>query len=76
MSQFSLQDPQDLKNVEVPITTTAKLVNKVIEHLPENHGQYSVALHLIEAAEGMSWQEDWNWSTVAKQVSNKNEDCI
>uniref|UniRef100_A0A8C6Y883 RAB3 GTPase activating non-catalytic protein subunit 2 n=1 Tax=Naja naja TaxID=35670 RepID=A0A8C6Y883_NAJNA len=47
-------DPQDLKNVEVPITTTAKLVNKVIEHLPENHGQYSVALHLIEAVEGMS----------------------
>uniref|UniRef100_A0A8C5RDN0 RAB3 GTPase activating non-catalytic protein subunit 2 n=1 Tax=Laticauda laticaudata TaxID=8630 RepID=A0A8C5RDN0_LATLA len=47
-------DPQDLKNVEVSITTTAKLVNKVIEHLPENHGQYSVALHLIEAVEGMS----------------------
>ncbi|KAL7987378.1 hypothetical protein Chor_006297 [Crotalus horridus] len=47
-------DPQDVKNVEVPITTTAKLVNKVIEHLPENHGQYSVALHLIEAVEGMS----------------------
>ncbi|XP_013911507.1 PREDICTED: rab3 GTPase-activating protein non-catalytic subunit, partial [Thamnophis sirtalis] len=47
-------DPQDLKNVEVPITTTAKLVNKVIEHLPENHGQYSIALHLIEAVEGMS----------------------
>uniref|UniRef100_A0A2D4L491 Rab3GAP regulatory subunit C-terminal domain-containing protein n=1 Tax=Micrurus paraensis TaxID=1970185 RepID=A0A2D4L491_9SAUR len=47
-------DPQDLKNVEVSITTTAKLVNKVIEHLPENHGQYSIALHLIEAVEGMS----------------------
>lgn len=49
-----LQDPQDLQNVEVPIATTAKLVDKVIEHLPENHGQYSVALNLIEAVEAMS----------------------
>nr|XP_028580442.1 rab3 GTPase-activating protein non-catalytic subunit [Podarcis muralis] len=47
-------DPQDLQNVDVPITTTAKLVDKVIEHLPENHGQYSVALNLIEAVEAMS----------------------
>uniref|UniRef100_A0ACB8GAN6 Rab3 GTPase-activating protein non-catalytic subunit n=1 Tax=Sphaerodactylus townsendi TaxID=933632 RepID=A0ACB8GAN6_9SAUR len=47
-------DPQDLQNVEVPIATTAKLVDKVIEHLPENHGQYSVALNLIEAVEAMS----------------------
>lgn len=47
-------DPQDLKNVDVPITTTAKLVDKVIELLPENHGQYSVALNLIEAVEAMS----------------------
>ncbi|XP_059533767.1 rab3 GTPase-activating protein non-catalytic subunit [Myotis daubentonii] len=44
-------DPQDLQNTEVPIATTAKLVNKVIELLPENHGQYSLALHLIEAVE-------------------------
>ncbi|KAH0622686.1 hypothetical protein JD844_025199 [Phrynosoma platyrhinos] len=47
-------DPQDLQNVDVPITTTAKLVDKVIEHLPENHGQYSVALNLIEAVDAMS----------------------
>ncbi|XP_066474958.1 rab3 GTPase-activating protein non-catalytic subunit isoform X1 [Tiliqua scincoides] len=47
-------DPQDLQNVDVPVTTTAKLVDKVIEHLPENHGQYSVALNLIEAVEAMS----------------------
>ncbi|XP_061481152.1 rab3 GTPase-activating protein non-catalytic subunit isoform X2 [Rhineura floridana] len=47
-------DPHDLQNVDVPITTTAKLVDKVIEHLPENHGQYSVALNLIEAVEAMS----------------------
>ncbi|XP_016076678.1 PREDICTED: rab3 GTPase-activating protein non-catalytic subunit isoform X1 [Miniopterus natalensis] len=47
-------DPQDLQNTEVPIATTAKLVNKVIELLPENHGQYSLALHLIEAVEAIS----------------------
>uniref|UniRef100_A0A8C4VNR6 RAB3 GTPase activating non-catalytic protein subunit 2 n=1 Tax=Gopherus evgoodei TaxID=1825980 RepID=A0A8C4VNR6_9SAUR len=47
-------DPHDLQNVEVPISTTAKLVNKVIEYLPENHGQYSLALNLIEAVEAIS----------------------
>ncbi|KAF3823111.1 hypothetical protein GH733_010547 [Mirounga leonina] len=47
-------NPQDLQNTEVPIATTAKLVNKVIELLPENHGQYSLALHLIEAVEAVS----------------------
>ncbi|KAM7050108.1 rab3 GTPase-activating protein non-catalytic subunit [Molossus nigricans] len=47
-------DPQDLQNTEVPIATTAKLVNKVIELLPENHGQYGLALHLIEAIEAIA----------------------
>ncbi|KAM9156038.1 rab3 GTPase-activating protein non-catalytic subunit isoform 3-T3 [Pangshura tecta] len=47
-------DPHDLQNVDVPIATTAKLVNKVIEYLPENHGQYSLALNLIEAVEAIS----------------------
>nr|XP_058131215.1 rab3 GTPase-activating protein non-catalytic subunit isoform X3 [Dasypus novemcinctus] len=47
-------DPQDLQNTEVPIATTARLVNKVIELLPEKHGQYSLALHLIDAVEAMS----------------------
>ena len=51
---FHLQNPQDLQNTEVPIATTAKLVNKVIELLPENHGQYSLALHLTEAVEAIS----------------------
>ncbi|TEA34373.1 hypothetical protein DBR06_SOUSAS6410009, partial [Sousa chinensis] len=46
--------PQDLQNTEVPIATTAKLVNKVIELLPENHGQYSLALHLTEAVEAIA----------------------
>ncbi|XP_063528029.1 rab3 GTPase-activating protein non-catalytic subunit isoform X2 [Pongo pygmaeus] len=48
------EDPQDLQNTEVPIATTAKLVNKIIELLPEKHGQYGLALHLIEAVEAIS----------------------
>ncbi|KAM4693170.1 rab3 GTPase-activating protein non-catalytic subunit [Discoglossus pictus] len=47
-------DPQDLQNTNVPIATTAKLVDKVVELLPENHGQYGLALNLIEAVEAMS----------------------
>ncbi|KAM9316856.1 rab3 GTPase-activating protein non-catalytic subunit [Gastrophryne carolinensis] len=47
-------DPQDLQNTDVPIPTTAKLVDKVVELLPENHGQYSLALNLIEAVDAMS----------------------
>ncbi|XP_066451187.1 rab3 GTPase-activating protein non-catalytic subunit isoform X2 [Eleutherodactylus coqui] len=47
-------DPQDLQNTDVPIPTTAKLVDKVVELLPENHGQYGLALNLIEAVEAMS----------------------
>ncbi|XP_049724572.1 rab3 GTPase-activating protein non-catalytic subunit isoform X4 [Elephas maximus indicus] len=47
-------DPHGLQNTAVPVATTAKLVNKVIELLPENHGQYSLALHLIEAVEAIS----------------------
>uniref|UniRef100_A0A8C3KNZ4 RAB3 GTPase activating non-catalytic protein subunit 2 n=1 Tax=Calidris pygmaea TaxID=425635 RepID=A0A8C3KNZ4_9CHAR len=46
-------DPQELQNVEVPIATTAKLISKVLEHLPENHGQYGLALNLIEAVEAI-----------------------
>ncbi|XP_037352617.1 rab3 GTPase-activating protein non-catalytic subunit [Talpa occidentalis] len=47
-------DPQDLQNTEVPIATTAKLVHRVVELLPENHGQYTLALHLVEAVEAIS----------------------
>ncbi|KAG8518205.1 Rab3 GTPase-activating protein non-catalytic subunit, partial [Galemys pyrenaicus] len=47
-------DPQDLQNTEVPIATTAKLVQRVVELLPENHGQYTLALHLVEAVEAIS----------------------
>lgn len=37
----------------MPISTTAKMVDKVVELLPENNGQYSLALNLIEAVEAM-----------------------
>nr|KAF6395562.1 RAB3 GTPase activating non-catalytic protein subunit 2 [Rousettus aegyptiacus] len=47
-------DPQDLQNTEVPIAMTAKLVNKVLELLPENHGQFNLALRLTEAVEAIS----------------------
>ncbi|KAG8584444.1 hypothetical protein GDO81_008830 [Engystomops pustulosus] len=47
-------DPQDLQNTDVPIPTTAKLVDRVVELMPENHGQYSLALNLIEAVDAMS----------------------
>lgn len=33
---------------------TAKLVNKVLELLPENHGQFNLALRLTEAVEAIS----------------------
>lgn len=63
ISVSHLQNPQDLQNTEVPIATTAKLVNKVIELLPENHGQYSLALHLIEAVEAISLPSLWHLPT-------------
>ncbi|KAK6489442.1 rab3 GTPase-activating protein non-catalytic subunit [Huso huso] len=46
-------DPQDLKNTEVPLSRTGRLVSRVIDALPENHGQYGLALHLVEAVEAM-----------------------
>lgn len=39
----------------MPIATTAKLVNKVFELLPENHRQYSLAIHLTEAVEAITY---------------------
>ncbi|XP_072121177.1 rab3 GTPase-activating protein non-catalytic subunit isoform X1 [Mobula birostris] len=47
-------NPQDLQNKDVPIAATAQLVRKVIELLPENHGQYSLVLHLLEAVDAIS----------------------
>ncbi|XP_055495695.1 rab3 GTPase-activating protein non-catalytic subunit [Leucoraja erinacea] len=47
-------NPQDLQNKDVPIEATARLVRKVIELLPENHGQYSLVLHLLEAVDAIS----------------------
>ncbi|RXM28773.1 Rab3 GTPase-activating protein non-catalytic subunit [Acipenser ruthenus] len=47
------EDPQDLKNTDVPLSRTGRLVSRVIDALPENHGQYGLALHLVEAVEAM-----------------------
>ncbi|XP_023566117.1 rab3 GTPase-activating protein non-catalytic subunit isoform X2 [Octodon degus] len=45
--------PLDLQNPDVPIATTARLVHRVVELLPEKHGQYSLALHLLEAVDAV-----------------------
>nr|XP_013012731.1 rab3 GTPase-activating protein non-catalytic subunit [Cavia porcellus] len=45
--------PQDLQNPDVPIATTAALVRRVVELLPEQHGQHSLALHLLEAVDAV-----------------------
>uniref|UniRef100_A0A671LU71 Rab3 GTPase-activating protein non-catalytic subunit-like n=1 Tax=Sinocyclocheilus anshuiensis TaxID=1608454 RepID=A0A671LU71_9TELE len=42
-------DPSELRCPSVPLSQSSRLINKVIEMLPENHGQYSLALHLLEA---------------------------
>uniref|UniRef100_A0A673LL86 Rab3 GTPase-activating protein non-catalytic subunit-like n=1 Tax=Sinocyclocheilus rhinocerous TaxID=307959 RepID=A0A673LL86_9TELE len=39
-------DPSELRCPSVPLSQSSRLINKVIEMLPENHGQYSLALHL------------------------------
>lgn len=49
----SPQSPQDLQNPDVPIATTAALVRRVVELLPEQHGQHSLALHLLEAVDAV-----------------------
>ncbi|XP_019065957.1 rab3 GTPase-activating protein non-catalytic subunit [Fukomys damarensis] len=46
--------PQDLQDTGVPIAVTARLVHKVVELLPEQHGQYGLALHLLEAMEALA----------------------
>ncbi|XP_012921971.1 rab3 GTPase-activating protein non-catalytic subunit isoform X2 [Heterocephalus glaber] len=47
-------NPQDLQNADVPIAATARLVHRVLELLPAQHGQYGLALHLIEAVEAVA----------------------
>uniref|UniRef100_A0A3Q3WCN4 Uncharacterized protein n=1 Tax=Mola mola TaxID=94237 RepID=A0A3Q3WCN4_MOLML len=47
-------DPSDLRCPLVPLSQTSRLVGRVIEILPENHAQYSLALHLLEAVEALT----------------------
>ena len=49
-----LQDPSDLRCPLVPLSQTSRLVGRVIEILPENHTQYNLALHLLEAVEALT----------------------
>ncbi|XP_056624780.1 rab3 GTPase-activating protein non-catalytic subunit isoform X3 [Triplophysa dalaica] len=46
-------DPSELRCPSVPLSQSGQLINKVIEMLPENHAQYSLALHLLEAVDSL-----------------------
>ncbi|KAM4625100.1 rab3 GTPase-activating protein non-catalytic subunit isoform 2-T2 [Polymixia lowei] len=47
-------DPTELRCPLVPLAQSSRLVSRLIEMLPENHGQYSLALHLLEAVEALT----------------------
>lgn len=47
-------DPSELRCPMVPLSQTSRLVSRLTEILPENHAQYSLALHLLEAVEALS----------------------
>ncbi|XP_041927683.1 rab3 GTPase-activating protein non-catalytic subunit isoform X2 [Alosa sapidissima] len=51
-------DPSELRCPLVPLSQSSRLVSRVIEILPENHAQYSLALHLMEAVEVLGDEED------------------
>lgn len=53
----ALQDPSDLRCPLVPLCQTKRLVGRLIEMLPENHAQYSLALHLLEALEALTTED-------------------
>uniref|UniRef100_A0A1A8DGZ5 RAB3 GTPase activating protein subunit 2 (Non-catalytic) n=1 Tax=Nothobranchius kadleci TaxID=1051664 RepID=A0A1A8DGZ5_NOTKA len=44
-------DPSDLRCPLVSLPQTSRLVSRLIEMLPENHAQYTLALHLQEAVD-------------------------
>ncbi|XP_077477738.1 rab3 GTPase-activating protein non-catalytic subunit isoform X2 [Stigmatopora argus] len=50
-------DPSELEQPLVPLAETGKLVGHVIEMLPEKHGQYALALHLLEAVDALTAEE-------------------
>ncbi|KAI3367973.1 hypothetical protein L3Q82_026801, partial [Scortum barcoo] len=50
-------DPSELRCPLVPLSQTSRLVGRLIEILPENHAQYSLALHLLEAVEALTTED-------------------
>lgn len=50
-------DPSELRCPLVPLPQTSRLVGRLIEMLPENHAQYSLALHLLEAVEALTTED-------------------
>ncbi|XP_058470844.1 rab3 GTPase-activating protein non-catalytic subunit isoform X2 [Solea solea] len=50
-------DPSELRCPLVPLSQSSRLVSHVIEILPENHAQYSLALHLLEAVEALTTED-------------------
>lgn len=53
----TLQDPSDLRCPSLPLQQTKRLVGRLVEILPENHAQYSLALHLLEALEALTTED-------------------
>ncbi|TWW71568.1 Rab3 GTPase-activating protein non-catalytic subunit [Takifugu flavidus] len=50
-------DPSDLRRPSLPLQQTKRLVGRLVEILPENHAQYSLALHLLEALEALTTED-------------------
>ncbi|XP_041703354.1 rab3 GTPase-activating protein non-catalytic subunit isoform X4 [Coregonus clupeaformis] len=50
-------DPSELGCPSVPLSQTSRLASRLIEILPENHGQYNLALHLLEAVEDLQGED-------------------
>ncbi|KPP78101.1 rab3 GTPase-activating protein non-catalytic subunit-like, partial [Scleropages formosus] len=49
-----LLDPSELSCSSVPLSLISRMVSRVIEMLPDNHAQYSLALHLLEAVDALA----------------------
>ncbi|XP_068194278.1 rab3 GTPase-activating protein non-catalytic subunit isoform X2 [Antennarius striatus] len=50
-------DPGELRCPLVALPQTSRLVGRLVEILPENHAQYSLALHLLEAVEALATED-------------------
>ncbi|XP_068436295.1 rab3 GTPase-activating protein non-catalytic subunit isoform X2 [Clinocottus analis] len=50
-------DPSELRCPLAPLSQTSGLVGRLIEILPENHAQYSLALHLLEAVDALTTED-------------------